>query len=86
MLYPNTPPTKLPSNLVQEALVLSDTLGLNEFSSLELLLVGEHQSSRYSGWSRSLVATILFHDGRRCLLTALKTILQAMRGTVLNIP
>ena len=55
-------------------------LDLNEFSSLELLLVGEDQSSRYPGWTRGLVATVLYHDGRRSLLTALKTILQAKRG------
>ena len=34
----------------------------------------------YSGLSRGLVAALLYHDGRRCLVTAVKLLITAKEG------
>ena len=39
----------LPGDLVEEALVLSNILELNEMSAIELLVAGEQQTPRYGG-------------------------------------
>ena len=40
----------LPEDFVEEALLLSDILELNEMSAVELLLSGEQQMPRYESW------------------------------------
>ncbi|XP_065186434.1 nuclear pore complex protein Nup205-like [Sycon ciliatum] len=72
--------TTLPQSFIDEALLLSDLLDLNEFSSVDLLVAGEQQQPRYPGWSRGLVAVILYHDGRRVFLQCLDALVQARRG------
>lgn len=72
--------TTLPQHFVDEALLLSDILDLNEFSSVDLLIAGEQQQPRYPGWSRGLVAVILYHDGRRVFLQCLDALVQARQG------
>ena len=59
---------------------MSDILDLNEFSSVELLLTAEQQQPRFPWLSRGLVSVLLYHDGRRCLLRALKMLIQAREG------
>ena len=44
----------LPEDFVEEALLLSDILDLNEISAVELLLAGEQQMSRYLSFSPCL--------------------------------
>ena len=65
---------------IDEALILSDTLDLNEFSSVELLLTAEQQQPRFPWLPRGLVSVLLYHDGRQCLLRALKILVQAREG------
>ncbi|XP_048578619.1 nuclear pore complex protein Nup205 isoform X2 [Nematostella vectensis] len=71
---------KLPEQFIQEALIISDILDLNELASVELLLAGEQQQPNFPGLTRGLVAVLLYHDGRRCLVSALKTLIQAREG------
>lgn len=71
---------KLPEQFVQEALILSDILELNEFVCVELLLAGEQQQPNFPGLTRGLVAVLLYHDGRRCLISALRTLIQSREG------
>ena len=70
----------LPQDFADEAVLLSDLLDLNEFSSVDLLLAGEQQQPRYPGWSRGLVAVLLYHDGRRVFLQCLDALVQARHG------
>ena len=65
---------------IDEALILSDTLDLNEFSSVELLLTAEQQQPRFPWLPHGLVSVLLYHDGRQCLLRALKILVQAREG------
>ncbi len=99
----------LPQDFIQEALILSDILNINEFSAVELLLAGEEQQPR-SAWrlrlistsclfippslpppslppslphrfptlTRGLVAVLLYHDGRRNLVSTLRTLIQVI--------
>lgn len=71
---------KLPEQFVQESLILSDILELNEFVCVDLLLAGEQQQPNFPGLTRGLVAVLLYHDGRRCLASALRTIIQSREG------
>lgn len=71
---------KLPQQFVQEALILSDILELSEFVCMELLLAGEQQQPNFPGLTRGLVAVLLYHDGRRCLVSALRTLIQSREG------
>lgn len=71
---------KLPEQFVQEALILSDILELNEFVCMELLFAGEQQQPNFPGLTRGLVAVLLYHDGRRCLVSALRTLIQSREG------
>lgn len=70
----------LPEQFVQEVLILSDVLELNEFVCADLLLAGEQQQPNFPGLTRGLVAVLLYHDGRRCLVSALKTLIQSREG------
>ena len=88
----------LPLDFVEEALLLSDILDLNEMSAVELLLAGEQHmprwslslslslshvsvlGSRFPGLTRGLVSVLLYHDGRRCLVSSLRSLIQAREG------
>lgn len=76
----HTEKQKLPEQFVQETLILSDILQLNEFVCIDLLLAGEQQQPNFPGLTRGLVAVLLYHDGRRCLVSALKTLIQSREG------
>ena len=69
-----------PQVFIDEALILSNILDLNEFSSVELLLTAEQQQPRFPWLSRGLVSVLLYHDGRQSLLRALKILIQAREG------
>ncbi|XP_065669875.1 nuclear pore complex protein Nup205 isoform X2 [Hydra vulgaris] len=71
---------KLQEAMIQDAFLLSDGLQLNEFTCVELLLAGEQQASNFPGMSTNLVAALLYHDGRKSLLSALKLLLTARPG------
>ena len=76
----NAEKQKLPEQFVQESLILSDILELNEFVCVDLLLAGEQQQPNFPGLTRGLVAVLLYHDGRRCLASALRTLIQSREG------
>ncbi|KAG1652512.1 Nuclear pore complex protein Nup205 [Nymphon striatum] len=71
-----------PQQLIDESLILSDMFQLNELTSLELLISGEQQLSQFPGLTRGLVAVLLYYDGRRVLVNALRTLMQARDGHV----
>eukprot|EP00794_Sanderia_malayensis_P012769 gene12769-14080_t len=73
-------PTKLPESFVQEVLLFSDALGCNELSCVDLLLSAEQQISNFPGFSLGSVAALLYQDGRRCLLSAIKLLLTGREG------
>ena len=73
-------PLLLPDDFIDEALILSDILDLNEISSVELLLAGEHHQSDFPSLSRGLVSVLLYYDGRRNVVVALRTLIQGCEG------
>ena len=73
-------PITLSQSLVEEALIISDLFKLNELSSLQLLLHGEEQLPQYPGLTRGLVAVILYYDGRKALVQALKILVSGRPG------
>ena len=78
-------PTKLSQSLVEEALIVSDLFKLNELSALHLLLHGEEQLPQYPGLTRGLVAVILYYDGRKALVQALKILMSGRPGLTWSI-
>ncbi|XP_071834158.1 nuclear pore complex protein Nup205-like isoform X2 [Apostichopus japonicus] len=75
-----TGPKTLPVEVIEEALIISDLFNLNEYSSVELLLAGEQEQPRFPGYSRGLVAVLLYYDGRASLLNSLQLLIQARKG------
>ncbi|XP_064463706.1 nuclear pore complex protein Nup205-like [Ornithodoros turicata] len=75
-----TAPHVLPQAVVDEALIISDMFDLNELVSLELLLAGEQQQPLFPDLTRGLVAVLLYYDGRRALVNALRTLVQVTEG------
>jgi nuclear pore complex protein Nup205 len=73
-------PLFLPQDFIEEALLLSKILNLNELASVELLLAGERHQSDFPTLSRGLVAVLLYYDGRRNLVTSLRSLIQARDG------
>jgi nuclear pore complex protein Nup205 len=53
---------------------------LNEFIALELLTTAQQQMPQYPGLPRGLVAILLYYDGRKSLVSALKDLMQARVG------
>lgn len=72
--------TVIPQVMIDEALLMSEMFDLNELSALELIIAGEHQESRYPELSRGPIAILLYYDGRKCLLNALQSLVQARSG------
>ena len=66
--------------MVDEVLILSDMYNLNEFVALELLTTAQQQMPQYPGLPRGLVAVLLYYDGRKALVSALKDLMQARLG------
>ncbi|CAN7984284.1 unnamed protein product [Ixodes hexagonus] len=75
-----TAPQVLPQSVVDEALIISDMLELNELVSLELLLAGQQQQPLFPELTRGLVAVLLYYDGRRALVNSLRTLVQVTEG------
>lgn len=73
-------PQVLPQSVVDEALIISDMLELNELVSLELLLAGQQQQPLFPELTRGLVAVLLYYDGRRALVNSLRTLVQVTEG------
>lgn len=71
---------KLPASMVEEAMILSEMFELNEISSLQLLLQAEEQLCQYPGLTRGLVAVLLYYDGRKSIVEALRTLIQGRQG------
>lgn len=72
--------TTLSKDLVDESIILSDMYNLNEFVALELLTTAQQQMPQYPGLPRGLVAILLYYDGRKALVSALKDLMQARLG------
>lgn len=72
--------TILPQQLVDETLIISDMYELNEYLSLELLCTAQRLMPTYPGLPRGLVAVLLYYDGRKSLVQALKNLVTARRG------
>lgn len=53
---------------------------MNEFIALELLCTAQQQMPNHPGLPRGLVAILLYYDGRKALVTALKELMQARNG------
>ena len=73
-------PITLSQSLVEEALIISDLFKLSELSSLQFLLHREEQLPQYPGLTRGLVAVILYYDGRKALVQALKILVSGRPG------
>ncbi|KAK4877381.1 hypothetical protein RN001_009887 [Aquatica leii] len=70
----------LSKDLYQEAIILSDMYNLNEFVALDLLCTAQMQMPFYYGLPRGLVAVLLYYDGRKCIASSLRLLVQARRG------
>ncbi|XP_064596049.1 nuclear pore complex protein Nup205-like [Liolophura sinensis] len=65
---------------IDEALILSDLLDLNELAAVELLMAGENQQPDFPGLTRGLVAVLLYYDGRRSIVNSLRALIQSREG------
>ena len=71
---------RLPAQVVEEALIISEMFNLNEMMALQLLLSGEERLCDYPGLTRGLVAILLYYDGRKTLVETLKTLILGRQG------
>lgn len=53
---------------------------VNEYLALELLHTAQRQSPRHPSLARGLVAVLLYYDGRRALVQALKELVMSGQG------
>ncbi|XP_075990057.1 nuclear pore complex protein Nup205 [Anticarsia gemmatalis] len=72
--------TLLSKELVDEAIIISDMYNVSEYLALELLHTAQRQSPRHPGLPRGLVAVLLYYDGRRAMVQALKELVMATDG------
>ncbi|XP_050357283.1 nuclear pore complex protein Nup205 [Nymphalis io] len=77
---PSVGRTLLSKELVDEAIIISDMYNANEFACLELLHTAQRQSSRRPGLARGLLAVLLYYDGKRALVQALRELVMARDG------
>ncbi|XP_077999885.1 nuclear pore complex protein Nup205-like [Glandiceps talaboti] len=70
----------LPMSLIDETLIFSDLLNINEYSSLEYLVTGEQQLAQFPGVPRGLVAILLYYDTRSSIIQSLRTLIQSHEG------
>ncbi|KAH9640566.1 hypothetical protein HF086_000510 [Spodoptera exigua] len=77
--------TLLSKELVEEAIIISDMYNVSEYLALELLHTAQRQSPRHPGLPRGLVAVLLYYDGRRALVQALKELVMARDGVCWSI-
>ncbi|KAL4232887.1 hypothetical protein ACF0H5_007574 [Mactra antiquata] len=69
-----------PEPFIEEAIIISDLFDLNEFAALELLISGEEKRPDFPGLTRGLVAVLLYYDGRRSIISALRTLIVSLEG------
>uniref|UniRef100_T1HVP0 Uncharacterized protein n=1 Tax=Rhodnius prolixus TaxID=13249 RepID=T1HVP0_RHOPR len=74
--------SKLPKELVAEAIILSDMYDLNEYMAFDLLGTAQQQMPNYPELPRGVVAVLLYYDGRKSLVTSLRTLVQARSGNL----
>ncbi|KAK5642892.1 hypothetical protein RI129_009059 [Pyrocoelia pectoralis] len=74
----------LSKDLYQEAIILSDMYDLNEYVALDLLCTAHTQMPYYYGLPRGLVAVLLYYDGRKCIASSLRLLVQARKGVSWN--
>lgn len=70
----------LSKDLVDEAIILSDMYDLNEYQALDLLCTAQRQMAFHPGLPRGLVAVLLYYDGRKALVSTLRTLVQSRAG------
>ncbi|XP_053318181.1 nuclear pore complex protein Nup205 [Spea bombifrons] len=70
----------LPEQLIKEAFILSDLFNIGEIAAVELLLAGEHQQPHFPGLTRGLVAILLYWDGKNCIASSLRALMQSRKG------
>lgn len=74
-------PQTISKELYQETIILSDMYDLNEFAALDLLCTAQLQLPYYPGLPRGLIAVLLYYDGRKALLSTLRMLVHARKGT-----
>ncbi|KAF6214486.1 hypothetical protein GE061_009229 [Apolygus lucorum] len=79
---PGVGATQLPKDLVDEAIILSDMYDLNEYMALDLLGTAQQRLPDYPDLPRGVVAVLLYYDGRKSLVMALRTLVQARKGNL----
>lgn len=72
--------TILSKDLVDESIIISDMFNLNEYKALELLCTAQQQIPNHPGLPRGLVAILLYYDGRKTLVSALRQLFQGRQG------
>ncbi|XP_054275578.1 nuclear pore complex protein Nup205-like [Macrosteles quadrilineatus] len=72
----------LPQELVDEIIIISDMYNLNEYMVLYLLTTAQSQMVYHPGLTRGLVAVLLYYDGRKALVSALRMLMQARHGAL----
>ncbi|KAI5637335.1 hypothetical protein NE865_09904 [Phthorimaea operculella] len=82
---PSVGRTLLSKELVDEAVIISDMYNVNEYLALELLHTAQRQLPRHPGLPRGLVAVLLYYDGRRALVQALKELVMSTQGVCWSI-
>lgn len=85
VVLPSIGRTLLSKELVDEAIIISDMYSVSEYIALELLHTAQRQSPRHPGLPRGLVAILLYYDGRRALVQALKELVMARDGVCWSI-
>ncbi|CAG0883896.1 unnamed protein product [Cyprideis torosa] len=70
----------LPSDIIEEAQILSDMCDLNEEVAAELLLLAESQSSDFPTVTRGLISVLLYYDTQQSIATGLLSAAQAVEG------
>jgi len=71
---------KMPSQVVEEALIVSEMFDLNEMSALQLILHGEERLCDHPGQTRGLVAILLYYDARKTVVDTLRALILGCRG------
>nr|CAD7434744.1 unnamed protein product [Timema monikensis] len=70
----------LSKELVDEAIIISDMFDLNEILAIDLLCTAQQQLLFHPGLNRGLVAILLYYDGRKALVSALRSLVHVRKG------
>nr|CAD7264264.1 unnamed protein product [Timema shepardi] len=70
----------LSKELVDEAIIISDMYDLNEILAIDLLCTAQQQLQFHPGLNRGLVAILLYYDGRKALVSALRSLVHVRKG------